>query len=1474
MPVHATETSVQMSGPGINGKITPGKGWSGRLSPEDVRSFATVYSQEQCNAAFVSLTGAYNNPAWITAIDVAKVTGLNATLAAKADLIGGLVPSHQLPSYVDDVIEAADFASLPGTGESGKIYVTLATGKTYRWSGSAYVELTDATAVWGQISGSLLNQTDLISHLSTNYSPLGHSHSFASLTGKPNSIAGYGITDAGTIIGSTGTANNKLLFSSGTGGSTVKASVITSPNNYVCSPEIDEGLSGPRLILNKGVPTSQICGLEVSSNQQLMLWGNWVQLYNSRLLPLYYSSQNLEIGASDGAMFMAGAANAGARNWSFAAGGLHVANNYFSQSSPSKLRVYSTIASTTSFEAIEIKANTGANFEFGPMRGSAGGTLRGLTIGGYATESASITPWLTFANTGEARFAGNVFLHASANTGFVPQGNTRFLAQCNGAAVLYFDSTIGVFSGNGGEGWAGNLNACSRTVPTLNPRTNSPTTGVGGDPANGILSLIVGGAEILSLTGTATTLVGDLKFPDATHDIGKSGATRPRDGFFSRNVTVGNIANINEINLGGAAQGYITLGVGTSALSVMGSMGAWGSISFGAGWGAVSASNGGGVVISVTDSTGTVHQRNGSTAQTYRLYETYTSGTSFGALQLKANTSAAYQLGSAVGSAGGTNRDIHLGNWDAAGLFATAVQIVAGGQLNVVNSSSQAISINAANQVANNPLISTNASRLKIHAAGDGLHISSAAVTFNNTLDASLAHRGRIVAGAGSFSLLSTAGVPFVISDYSDGNGNVVAATVTVAGGNASQVQAGTNPQGADLVLRGGHGCPLATVTSAFGGNVVISGGNGYGTGRTGSVFVSQAVCTAGTPSLFTVTGAAHTTLATAEVTDGYFNAARTVNFGATGGTIASQRTWRFTAPTFTAAAATTLTKAATVSISGAPVAGTGVTASEVYAFDVESGSSRFGGTVRVASGELYIHQQIFAQDAVINFNGSKIRSGPGWGAMSDLSISFENSSSLQLFRVDTSGYIQCSNNSYLMFSSNGNTGDVSVYRDAPNILAQRRGTNAQAFRVYSTFTSSTSFEALQSYAAPGASFEIGPMQGSSGGTLRGLILGGYTNGGASGITPWLSFSNAGDATFSGTVNGSGNVLDVRSGSTAQKVRIFATRSAVDNYEALALAPTTSGVTVGLEVGAAGGLTTRNINFGHWDAAGTFKHRLAMSSSLYAFYSDTSLTMRLFAHGANATGPRIEGYKARGTDRDNKNYPLNNDTIFGIYGYGHDEALATWSGAKAQYTVSAANDWTATSQGTQHSWTTTDTDDTGMVNTTRMRLFSNGNLALGTTVQTAGLFQLVKNNGGATGFGTALNRLRFTDADTATAAGQPIGEIEFYSADSGAPGASVKGSFVCAAASATPDAYFAWGLDKVTGAVSEVMRLTSDAFLGVGVAPTAPLDVAGNGVRIRTSRTPASITAAGNAGDICWDNGFVYVCVATNSWKRATLATW
>lgn len=58
------------------------------------------------------------------------------------------------------------------------------------------------------------------------------------------------------------------------------------------------------------------------------------------------------------------------------------------------------------------------------------------------------------------------------------------------------------------------------------------------------------------------------------------------------------------------------------------------------------------------------------------------------------------------------------------------------------------------------------------------------------------------------------------------------------------------------------------------------------------------------------------------------------------------------------------------------------------------------------------------------------------------------------------------------------------------------------------------------------------------------------------------------------------------------------------------------------------------------------------------------------------------------------------------------------------------------------------------------------------------------------------------------------------------------------------------------------------------------LQVAGNGIfegtfiRITTSFTPASATAAGIAGTICWDANYVYLCLASGNWRRAAHSTW
>ncbi len=100
----------------------------------------------------------------------------------------GSVPSAQLPSYVDDVLEYADFASLPTTGETGKIYVTTDDNKTYRWSGTAYVEISASLAL-GETSSTAYRG---------DRGKIAYDHSQA--TGNPHNATTDDITEGSTNL--------------------------------------------------------------------------------------------------------------------------------------------------------------------------------------------------------------------------------------------------------------------------------------------------------------------------------------------------------------------------------------------------------------------------------------------------------------------------------------------------------------------------------------------------------------------------------------------------------------------------------------------------------------------------------------------------------------------------------------------------------------------------------------------------------------------------------------------------------------------------------------------------------------------------------------------------------------------------------------------------------------------------------------------------------------------------------------------------------------------------------------------------------------------------------------------------------------------------------------------------------------------------------------------------------------------------
>lgn len=121
--------------------------------------------QSEINASF----GALDNSIRKELTDFKNTKGKANGLASLDN--GGKVPSSQLPSYVDDVIEINTFNNLPSTGESGKIYITQDTNLTYRWSGSAYTEISKSLAL-GETSSTAYpgdkgkSTTDIVNSLS------------------------------------------------------------------------------------------------------------------------------------------------------------------------------------------------------------------------------------------------------------------------------------------------------------------------------------------------------------------------------------------------------------------------------------------------------------------------------------------------------------------------------------------------------------------------------------------------------------------------------------------------------------------------------------------------------------------------------------------------------------------------------------------------------------------------------------------------------------------------------------------------------------------------------------------------------------------------------------------------------------------------------------------------------------------------------------------------------------------------------------------------------------------------------------------------------------------------------------------------------------------------------------------------------------------------------------------------------------
>ena len=130
-----------------------------------------------------------------------------------------------------------------------------------------------------------------------------------------------------------------------------------------------------------------------------------------------------------------------------------------------------------------------------------------------------------------------------------------------------------------------------------------------------------------------------------------------------------------------------------------------------------------------------------------------------------------------------------------------------------------------------------------------------------------------------------------------------------------------------------------------------------------------------------------------------------------------------------------------------------------------------------------------------------------------------------------------------------------------------------------------------------------------------------------------------------------------------------------------------------------------------------------------------------------------------------------------------------------------------------------------------------------------------------------LRKSRGTEASgTVVNTNDNLGSLNFQGRNTS--GVHVSSSRIRGLCEVTPTGEFvagqlAFGVSTETVAVADKMWLSSNGSL----------DIDGNTIRLRSSRTISSSTNTGSTGEVCWDSSYLYLCIATNTWRRISLGS-
>lgn len=136
------------------------------LDTGDIEEGTSLYHTSQRAISAIQADPSWNANQWDSAYSWGNHASAGYALSSSLSRVAttgnydDLLNKPDLSAF-DDVLEFSNESSFPATGSTGKVYVAQDTGYLFRWNGLSYTQLTDQTAVWGQVSGSLSNQSDL-----------------------------------------------------------------------------------------------------------------------------------------------------------------------------------------------------------------------------------------------------------------------------------------------------------------------------------------------------------------------------------------------------------------------------------------------------------------------------------------------------------------------------------------------------------------------------------------------------------------------------------------------------------------------------------------------------------------------------------------------------------------------------------------------------------------------------------------------------------------------------------------------------------------------------------------------------------------------------------------------------------------------------------------------------------------------------------------------------------------------------------------------------------------------------------------------------------------------------------------------------------------------------------------------------------------------------------------------------------------